>query len=211
MRVEIRADCVVLDGYVSAVGRDSRPISSPKGKFIEQIEPQTFAKSLRKNPNVELRFNHSEKRILGSTQTGELDLYEDNIGLRAKCTVTDPEVMEKARRNELRGWSFGFYKNKDRWEDTDKGMQRRYLEDIDLIEVSILDKTPAYIATSIEQRGNEENAVESRAIEDEAETVDLSKSQKDKPNEQQEQRDLIAVRRRKYEYLKMKGGIYNEK
>ena len=210
MRVEIRADCVYIEGYVNAVGRDSRPISSPKGKFIEQIVPKTFAKSLQRKPDVELRFNHRENRRLGSTTTGEIDLYEDNIGLRAKCTVTDPEVIEKARNKELRGWSFGFYTNKDKWEDTDMGMQRRFLEDIDLIEVSLLDKTPAYIATSIEQRGDEENAVESRAFEDESEVVNLSEKE-GKPLKTKEHRNLLDAQKREFEFLKMKGGKYNEK
>lgn len=206
MRVEIRADSVCLEGYVNAVGRDSRPISSERGKFIEQIEPKTFAKALRKNPNVELRFNH--RRVLGSTKTGELELCEDAIGLHAKCTVTDTEVIEKAKRNELRGWSFGFYNNKDFWEDAGNGMQRRHLQDIDLTEVSILDKTPAYIAMSIEQRDGEENAFERRSMDDEADTVDLST--KEPPNEEAEERDLLSLEKRTYEFLKMKGGLYNE-
>ena len=211
MRVEIRADSVYLEGYVSAVGRDSRPISSPRGKFIEQIEPQTFAKALRKNPNVELRFNHGAKRVLGSTETGELTLYEDNIGLRAKCTVTDAEVIEKAKKKELRGWSFGFFCNSDSWEDTDTGMQRRHLKDIDLIEVSILDKTPAYIATSIEQRDDEENARENRSFEDETDTVDLSETDpKPSPPKDGEQRDLLSLHEKEIEILKMKGGFNHE-
>lgn len=199
MRVEIRADCVILEGYVNAVGRDSKPIPSPRGKFIERVEPGTFRKSLLRNPNVELRFNH--RRILGSTSTGELELWEDNIGLRARCRVTDTEVREKAQKKELRGWSFGFYMNKDNWEDTSEGMQRRNLEDIALTEVSILDITPAYIATSIEQRGKEEHAVESRSTEDEAEVFDVS-GKTDNP--QPEQRDLLSVQRKELEILKLK-------
>ena len=85
IRVEIRANSVHIEGYVCATGRDSRPISSSHGKFIERVEPKTFAKSLRRNPNVELRFNHRADKILGSTETGELQLREDNIGLFASC------------------------------------------------------------------------------------------------------------------------------
>lgn len=121
--------------------------------------------------------------------------------------VTDPEVMEKARKKELRGWSFGFCVNKDKWEDAENGMQRRYLEDIDLSEVSILDRTPAYVATSIEQRGDDESVIEKRSIEDVSEVIDAGEKVKEK---EQEKRDLLSVQKCEAEYLKMKGGFYNE-
>lgn len=165
MRVEIRNDSVLIDGYVNAVGRDSKPIPSITGKFIEQIEPKAFDKALNKTDNVELLLNHDEDRKLGSIKDGNLELFEDNIGLRAICTINDKEVIEKAKRGELRGWSFGFAVDKDRWEDTNKGYQRRYVEDLDLFEVSILDnrKNPAYAGTSIEMRGDEEVISECRS------------------------------------------------
>lgn len=168
MRVEIRSDSVLIDGYVNAVGRDSKPIPCINGKFIEQIEPRAFDKALNKTDNVNLLLNHDESRKIGSIKDGNLELFEDNIGLRAICTITDKEVIEKARRGELRGWSFGFAVDKDRWEDTNKGYQRRYVEDLDLFEVSILDnrKNPAYAGTSIEMREDKEVITESRRCED---------------------------------------------
>ena len=46
---------------------------------------------------------------------------------------------------------------KDPWSNREDGMQKRTVEEIDLYEISsVLDKTPAYIATSIEMRGEEE-------------------------------------------------------
>ena len=41
------------------------------------------------------------------------ELYEDNIGLRAIVEITDSDVIEKAKKKKLRGWSFGFSCNKD--------------------------------------------------------------------------------------------------
>ena len=39
MRIEIRNDSVLIDGYVNAVARDSRPMLDEKGeKFVEQIK-----------------------------------------------------------------------------------------------------------------------------------------------------------------------------
>lgn len=161
MKMEIRKNSVVLDGYVNVVARDSRILPSIKGNFIEQMMPTVFRRALEKTKNVDLLFNHKDERKLGSTKEGNLKLYEDSIGLRAVATVTDPEVIEKAKSNELRGWSFGFITNEDKWEATGD-IQRRYVSDIDLLEVSILSVTPAYIATSIEARGDEEVIKENR-------------------------------------------------
>lgn len=166
MRVEIRNNSIIIDGYVNAVARDSRLIPDVKGSFREQIVPKAFQRALEKAENVDILLNHDKNRKLGSTTEGNLELFEDNIGLRAIATITDGEVIEKAKRNELRGWSFGFYSVKDRWEDIEEGVQRRYVEDLELTEVSIVDNTkvPAYSATSIETRANEEVLTETRAL-----------------------------------------------
>ena len=166
MRVEIRNNSIIIDGYVNAVARDSRLIPDVKGSFREQIVPKAFQRSLEKAENVDILLNHDKNRKLGSTAEGTLELFEDNIGLRAIATITDAEVIEKAKRNELRGWSFGFYSVKDRWEDIEEGVQRRYVEDLELTEVSIVDNTkvPAYSATSIETRANEEVLTETRSL-----------------------------------------------
>lgn len=164
MRIEIRNDSVVLDGYVNAVDRESKPIPSVKGKFIEKIKPGAFQRSLEKRLNVDLLLNHDEKRKLGSTSEGNLELFEDSIGLRAICNITDSEVIEKAKNKKLRGWSFGFYTKKDRWEKFKDGYDKRTVEELDLFEVTIVDNTrnPAYSATSIEMRENEEVLSENR-------------------------------------------------
>ncbi|MDK0685139.1 HK97 family phage prohead protease [Clostridium perfringens] len=174
MRVEIRNNSIIIDGYVNAVARDSRLIPDVKGSFREQIVPKAFQRALEKAENVDILLNHDKNRKLGSTTEGTLELFEDNIGLRAIATITDAEVIEKAKRNELRGWSFGFYSIKDRWEDIEEGIQRRYVEELELTEVSIVDNTkvPAYSATSIETRANEEVLTETRSLDSIVKTVD---------------------------------------
>lgn len=199
MRIEIRGNQIMLDGYVNAVGRDSRILPSPKGKFIEQIKPKVFQRALERADNVDLLFNHKKDRKLGSTKDGNLELYEDNIGLRAIATVSDDEVIKKAKNGELKGWSFGFYTNKDEWEDGPNGIQRRYLEDIDLIEVSILDKTPAYIATTIERRGEEDVLTETRGEDFKAVIEDNSPKGRQKPID-------YSVYEKELQLLKLKGG-----
>ena len=173
MRIEIRNDSVVLDGYVNVVDRESKPIPSVKGKFIEKIKPGAFQRSLEKRANVDLLLNHDKNRKLGSTSEGNLELFEDNIGLRAICTVTDPDVIDKAKNKELRGWSFGFYAEKDKLESVENGYERRMVEELDLFEVSIVDNTknPAYAGTSIEMRDDNEVFIENRTTEFKAVTV----------------------------------------
>lgn len=162
MKIEIRADkkSMTVRGYVNVVARDSRPLHDKTGPYIEQITPGAFARALKSGGNVELRFDHN--KILGSTEDGALELREDNIGLFAEATVTDSDVITAAAQNELRGWSFGFVKKKDHWTEDEGGKRRRYVDEMELREVSILDKTPAYIATSIETRDDAEVLVEFR-------------------------------------------------
>lgn len=173
MRIEIRNDSVLLDGYVNAVGRDSKPIITAIGKCVEQIEPRAFEKALERAENVDLLLNHSKERKLGSTTQGNLQLFEDNIGLRAICTVTDAEVIQKAKENKLKGWSFGMFTNKYQIEERADSIPRRYVKDLDLFEVSIIDDrmSPCYIGTSIEQRADKEVITEQRSNEFRAVTV----------------------------------------
>ena len=139
MRIEIRNDSVLIDGYVNAVGRDSRPMRDRKTgeRFVEQIVPGAFERALKQN-EVDLLLNHDGTRKLGSTQTN-LQLFEDNIGLRAIAEITDPEVIQEAREKKLRGWSFGFYERDASEEELTNGMKRRYVEEMQLQEVSIID------------------------------------------------------------------------
>lgn len=173
MRVEIRSDAVLLEGYVNAVGRDSRILTDRTGKkFVEQIVPGTFQRALEKGNNVEIDLNHN--RVLGSRETGEVELYEDAIGLRAKALISDPEVRSLARNNRLTGWSFTFIPREVTIEPTDNPeIERRYLKDIDLEAVSILSVTPAYIATSIEARSENAEAYEVRALETDVEVTEI--------------------------------------
>jgi uncharacterized protein len=185
MRIEIRSDnTVLLEGYVNVTQRESRQLSSPQGPFVEQIAPKAFTRALQKTGSVDFLFNHDYNRKLGSTKTGEISLEEDNIGLRAKAIVSDPEVMDKARKGELRGWSFSFSAVKDAWEQRANSVPKRTVEDLNLYEVSVLDIQPAYIATSVEARGETENRfTETRTEEFEAKVEDNSeKTQNNEDN-----------------------------
>ena len=156
MKVNVRADSVEIEGYVNAIERDSKPLLSRVGQFIERICKGAFKKALKRNDDVHILLNHNWNRDLGSTKQGNLELVEDNIGLRAKATITDPEVIQKARNGELVGWSFGF-QDREVENTIERGMPHRAVKDLDLAEVSILDKRkkPAYDGTLIMARDDE--------------------------------------------------------
>lgn len=180
MRIEIRSDSVVIEGYVNAVARDSRPMRDRKtGKrFVEQIVPGVFDRALKHN-EVKLLLNHDSSRVLGSTGTN-LELHEDSIGLHARAEVTDPEVIEKARKKKLRGWSFGFRERDASTEDINGAMERRFVEDMDLVEVSIIDerKQPCYEGTSVEVRAEGEVILTSEALDTRAQYVEVETPKK---------------------------------
>ena len=157
MKVNVRADKVEIEGYVNAIERDSKPLWSRVGQFIERICKGAFRKALKRNDDVHILLNHDWNRDLGSTKQGNLELEEDNIGLKARATITDPEVVKKARAGELVGWSFGF-SDRDVENSIRDGMPYRAVKDLDLAEVSILDKrkSPAYEGTLITARAEDD-------------------------------------------------------
>ena len=159
MLVRVKEDKVEISGYVwvNAIERDSKPLWSRVGQFIERICKGAFKKALKRNDDVHILLNHDWNRDLGSTKQGNLELEEDNIGLRVRACITDPEVVKKARSGELVGWSFGF-SDRDVENSIRDGMPHRAVKDLDLAEVSILDKrkSPAYEGTLITARAEDE-------------------------------------------------------
>lgn len=153
MKINVRADTVEISGYVNAVERNSKPLMSRIGQFIERICKGAFKKAIKRNNDIHILLNHNWERDLGSTKEGNLELNEDNIGLFARATINDPEVVEKARNGDLVGWSFGFA-DRDVQNSLENGIPTRAVKDLDLYEVSILDRTksPAYEGTLITAR-----------------------------------------------------------
>lgn len=155
--VRVREDSVEIEGYVNAIERKSRPLMSRIGRFVERICKGAFKKAINRNDNIRLLLNHNWERDLGGTKDGNLVLTEDNIGLHARATINDQEVVEKARNGSLVGWSFGF---KDREVDNslENGIPTRDVKDLDLYEVSLLDRTkmPAYEGTLLSIRSDDE-------------------------------------------------------
>lgn len=180
MKVNIRNDCVEIEGYVNAVERNSRPLMSRIGRFIERICKGAFSVALERNDDVHILLNHDWSRDLGSTKDGNLELCEDNIGLHARAVITDSEVVQDARDGNLVGWSFGF-QDREVEQGTEQGMPLRKVRDMDLYEVSILNrsKTPAYDGTLIMARSDDDVQFHSDVFADEIEIREESQPQEE--------------------------------
>ena len=178
MKVTVRNDSVMIEGYVNAIERNSKPLMSRIGQFIERICKGAFTKAINRNEEIFIMLNHDWDRILGSTKQGNLTLTEDSIGLRATATITDAEVIAKAKRGDLVGWSFGF-NDIDVEQTFEAGYPLRKVKDLDLKEVSILDrsKSPAYEGTLITARSEEDMQFRSEAFMDEVELVDETREE----------------------------------
>ena len=169
MQIRVRGDSVDIEGYVNAVERKSQPLWSRMGQFIERICKGAFQKSLERNDNVRILLNHDPSRDLGGTKDGNLELEEDSIGLHARATITDPDVVEKAKNGDLVGWSFGFYDREVEQKTDEDGFPLRNVRDLDLEEVSLLDKTttPAYDGTLVAVRSAESSVFYGETFSDE--------------------------------------------
>lgn len=157
MQIRIKDDEVEIEGYVNAVERKSKPLMSRLGQFVERICKGAFKRALERADDVRILLNHDWNRDLGGIKDGNLELYEDNIGLRFRATIKDPEVAQEARDGKIVGCSFGFT---DRDVDThdENGITTRDVKDLDLYEVSILNrsKTPAYDGTLVTVRSEDD-------------------------------------------------------
>ena len=156
MEIRVQEDNVEIEGYVNAVERNSKTLFSRVGNFIEKICKGAFKRAIERNTDIHILLNHDWSKDLGSTQKGNLELHEDNIGLFARAKICSKELAEKVRNKELVGWSFGF-RDIDVEETKENNMLKRNVKDLDLREVSILDntRTPAYDGTLIMTRDSD--------------------------------------------------------
>lgn len=180
MKITIRNESVTIEGYVNAVERSSKPLTERGVTFIERIAAGAFKRAIERAKDIRILLNHNQARDLGGISDGTLELEEDNIGLHAEATITDPEVIREAKRGDLVGWSFGFAdRDVSQLRDEETGLPLRKVNDLDLFEVSILDrkKSPAYVGTLVNVRddGEEERInISESVIEGEVEIIDTT-------------------------------------
>ena len=152
-----------ITGYVNITDKPSRVLRDRKGdSFVERVEPRCFTRALNTGDNVKFLLNHNHNIHLGSLEEGNLKLIEDNIGLKIDATVDNAEVRKAYDDGGFSGFSYGFQSLKDNFREWDNGVQLRTLQDIKLIEVSLLDSktTPAYFGCMVNVEHRDEDAIE---------------------------------------------------
>ncbi|CAF1775229.1 HK97 family phage prohead protease [Bacillus subtilis] len=159
-KVELRAnndnDSMTVSGYVNKTGELSEVLGSGK-KFVEKIAPGAFTRALSRNPNnIDFLAEHNSKHILASTRNGSLRLFEDNTGLYMEATISPTtwghDYYQLIEDKILRNMSFGFRTLDDSWDVRDDGIYERTINDLELLEVSVV-RDPAYSQSTISARG----------------------------------------------------------
>lgn len=117
-------------------------------KFMEVIPKETFEKALAKNPNVKLYINHQD--YVDVSESIELSAEPQGLMIRAKLSEKADNLFKDIKNGEFNSFSFGFKCLKDKWEDTpNDGVSLRTIEDLELVEISILNIEAAYSGTKI--------------------------------------------------------------
>lgn len=182
MKIEIRADGAHISGYVNVVERKSRPVITPHGKVVEEIEPRAFEQAINRAGNITVTVDHDSSHVYASTDDGTLNLYEDNIGLHADVLITDETLIDLAKQGKIKGWSFGMYNVKDEVEPRADDLPLRRIKSLDLDHVTlVVNKDPVYSATSIEIRADAEVDVETRTIEQSPQITEVKLEKPDAP------------------------------
>ena len=215
MEIKIRDDCVEIEGYVNSCERNSKPLWSRMGQFIERICKGAFKRALDRADDVRILLNHDCERDLGGIKDGNLELYEDAIGLHARATIRDAQVIEDARNNDLVGWSFGFTDTDNGVErsiDQDSGLPLRKVRDLNLHEVSLLNrsKTPAYEGTLVTVRSDEQMQFRSEPFFDEVKTEEIKEEvREEQPQHEESHDEHKEIDYTKYEQMieEMKGEL----
>lgn len=154
VEVECRDDgSYKIGGYVNATERESELLYSSKRKkwFKEVVKQGAFTRSLSSGKEIPLLLEHDETRRLADNKAGTLTLKEDQIGLRFDAEIRDKEVYEKVKNKQINNCSFGFKPVDQDFEQVDELREKRYLNDLELLEVSLVEN-PAYAGSLVEVR-----------------------------------------------------------
>lgn len=162
---EARTDGSTLEGYAAVFDSPSLPMQSARGEFVETIAPGAFARSIAES-QVFAYYDHLDHWPLARTPD-TLQLKQDSRGLWFRMqlprTSYGQDVETLLKDGVLDGsMSFGFRSRQDAWERRN-GMLHRTLLDVDLVEVSIVQR-PAYPETSSGLRGRFDLATSRRRL-----------------------------------------------
>lgn len=127
-------------------------LSHPLGGFREKVAPDAFRDTLASDEDILALAHHDLAQPIASREGGSLKLWTDSRGLHFKLNPADTQAARdlaaQIRHRTVRGMSFGFVAEDDRWESIN-GQIVRTLRSVRLMEISPT-AAPAYgSATSI--------------------------------------------------------------
>jgi HK97 family phage prohead protease len=121
--------------------------SQDLGGFREVITPTAFKRSLEEGKNIFALYNHDDSKVLGSTKSGTLELRNEDDGLYCKLRLGNTsfanDTWDVVSRGDCNTLSFAFRPVK-----VTNRSNLRYLESVELFEVSFCVATPAYENTT---------------------------------------------------------------
>jgi HK97 family phage prohead protease len=138
-----------IEGYACTWGTQA-----DLGNFFEVIAPKPF--SSLESDQVVMLFNHDDNLILGRSGVN-LDLTQDEVGLKFVCTLNDSTVASDCHANLRSGiisecsFAFTVNPNGESWSTLPDGRMLRTLKDLRLWDTSVV-TAPAYPGTSAAAR-----------------------------------------------------------
>lgn len=115
-------DGLTFRGY-AAVFNEPTTIDSWEGRFLEQVAPGSFRKSLKERTPV-FQFDHGQHPMIGSIPLGRItDVREDEAGVYVEARLEDNWLVQPVRdaiaSGSINGMSFRFEVVRDRWTTPD--------------------------------------------------------------------------------------------
>lgn len=89
--------------------------------------------------------DHNPNVVLAETRAGNLELYEDNIGLHYDAVITDEQTVAEARAGKIKGMSFGMKNVVDTVEQRADALPLRKISDLDIDHITLVVKRCLYI------------------------------------------------------------------
>jgi uncharacterized protein len=152
--IDIQQDGRTIFGYAAVFNSMSQDL----GGFKEIIKPGAFARTLADGLEKFCLWAHDAKYILGALSNQTLTLREDNKGLYFESIIPQDVYyatgcINLIRQKYIKKCSFGFRCNENgsSWMEDKAGNVTRFLESVQLFEVSVLGD-PAYTETEADCR-----------------------------------------------------------
>lgn len=165
------------------------------GRFIEKITKPVWERAIAKATNVQAHYDH--QNYINIAESISLRAEEDGVYADIKFFENARGIYEAVKKGLISQMSFGFRALKDKVIENGDYVER-HIEDMELLEVSLLDVEAAYKNTAINVRALEEEDSEDKEVRysTDYEKVDFKNTQ--------EYREILKIktkcRERKYKY-----------